>query len=534
MYNILIADDEKDIVNSIADDIAWDELDITKIFVADNGKTAMEIVENNRIDIILSDIMMPELDGIELARQVHLRFRHTKIIFMTGYDRFEFAQQALNQGVYSFLLKPISNEEFFATVQAALRKLRDEIELENAYQSIEQQLEEALPILQNRFLFDWIVGGKYRDKNNILEKINRYHIKLPADELFAPMVIRIDEFISTTIHPDRQFIAIRNLLASLLILKRDFLYFESVTNNYVILVPMKSREDLLENITYIKNMWDIFANSVLHSVHCILSMYIYKEAVNLDQISEYYNMLWSKILRHTPARNGMLNILSPSDIIQNYDVVNDLETYPSYSDLVSSLDVASIEKLENVFQQLTNTNYMTHHLLEIYFLLSHTLMIQSKYRGYMVNEWAGSDEVYIYSFERFCNAEEFMQWAIRITNKFILFAQQNEVNITCALVENVKNRVRKDVMETISISDMAEEMFVSTSHLSRVFKREMGMSIMDYIVNEKLKIAKRMLKEPGAKVYNVANALGYSSIPYFTRLFKREVGITPKEYQTRV
>jgi len=97
MYNILIADDEKDIVNSIADDIAWDELDITKIFVADNGKTAMEIVENNRIDIILSDIMMPELDGIELARQVHLRFRHTKIIFMTGYDRFEFAQQALNR-----------------------------------------------------------------------------------------------------------------------------------------------------------------------------------------------------------------------------------------------------------------------------------------------------------------------------------------------------------------------------------------------------------------------------------------------------
>ena len=189
--------------------------------------------------------------------------------------------------------------------------------------------------------------------------------------------------------------------------------------------------------------------------------------------------------------------------------------------------------MENVFAQLHKRNNCTRvQLLELYLLISEYVLSLTKNRGFSLADWAGSDEAYFFNFEQFSSVEDLEKWCIRVTDSFISFAKNNVAERVSTVVNNTMQRIRKDISENFSVVDLAQEQFISPSHLTRVFKKELGMSVQDYIIQEKIKAAKYMLKVPGTKVYEVVNALGYTSISHFNRLFKRETGISPKEYQS--
>ena len=117
MYSLLVVDDEKDVAKSIAYDINWEELDITEVQCVYNGLEALEYMNKRRVDVVLTDIRMPGMDGIRLAEKIADRWKYVKMIFMTGYEEFEYARQALRYGVTEYLLKPAANEELFDAVK---------------------------------------------------------------------------------------------------------------------------------------------------------------------------------------------------------------------------------------------------------------------------------------------------------------------------------------------------------------------------------------------------------------------------------
>lgn len=160
MYSLLVVDDEKDVAKSIAYDINWEELDITEVQCVYNGLEALEYMNKRRVDVVLTDIRMPGMDGIRLAEKIADRWKYVKMIFMTGYEEFEYARQALRYGVTEYLLKPAANEELFDAVKKGLDKLRAELKQAAEKESVQAQWERARPLLKEKLLQQWVIKGR--------------------------------------------------------------------------------------------------------------------------------------------------------------------------------------------------------------------------------------------------------------------------------------------------------------------------------------------------------------------------------------
>ena len=191
MYSLLIVDDETDIVESIAYDIPWEDIGISELYCAYDGEQALKLAAEKRIDVVLSDIQMPKLNGILLAEQLHRRFDHTKIIFMTGFDRFEYAREAVEHGVFRYILKPASNEELMNSVAAALDAVRAEIEKQQALENVGQQLIHMQPFIIQRIMNYYIAAGRIGMRQAI-DMAGDAGIVINPDDIYTLLLLRID------------------------------------------------------------------------------------------------------------------------------------------------------------------------------------------------------------------------------------------------------------------------------------------------------------------------------------------------------
>ncbi|MFV0400025.1 MAG: response regulator [Oscillospiraceae bacterium] len=143
-YNLLISDDERNIREGILVSCDWKEIGIGEIFMACNGLEALEIFGEHHIDILLSDIVMPEMDGLELCREVHERYGHVLTYILTGYNDFEYARQAMRSNVLDYILKPVEDEELTAAMQQAVQVLDRRGSRMRQIKSIEKELVDSL------------------------------------------------------------------------------------------------------------------------------------------------------------------------------------------------------------------------------------------------------------------------------------------------------------------------------------------------------------------------------------------------------
>jgi two-component system response regulator YesN len=153
-------------------------------------------------------------------------------------------------------------------------------------------------------------------------------------------------------------------------------------------------------------------------------------------------------------------------------------------------------------------------------------------RGISLDEWCHeNNQDYFYSFEKIKTIDKLEKWCLDITEEYLVYALNSEKKRNCYLIEKAKKIILQNLDKEISLSEIASQLYFHPNYLSRLFKKEVGLSITDYQIRLRIEKAKEILREPGVKVYEVAERVGYESVTYFNRLFKKEVGITPKEYQ---
>ena len=158
-FTVILADDEPQILEGIRDSVEWETLGFRVIATALNGKELLEQTETLRPDLVISDIKMPFLDGLEVARILHENMMHIKIVLFSGWDDFEYAQLAIRYGVSEYVLKPIDFQE----MQNLLKKIRGELETELEQRQNQERFAEiyqkSLPLLQEQFLIQLVRGS---------------------------------------------------------------------------------------------------------------------------------------------------------------------------------------------------------------------------------------------------------------------------------------------------------------------------------------------------------------------------------------
>lgn len=192
MYTLLIVDDEASVVEGLAHTIPWQKIGIDEVHKAYSAFEALEILQTQPVDIMISDITMPRMNGLELVEITKSKWKHIKTILLSGYADFAYAKEAITLGTYEYLLKPVSDEVVLEKVGGAVESLRQERESSETYNRAVQAFRVNLPHIRGEFLNQLLQGMK-SPKNVWAEKLELLEMKSAIGNQAALMLVRMED-----------------------------------------------------------------------------------------------------------------------------------------------------------------------------------------------------------------------------------------------------------------------------------------------------------------------------------------------------
>lgn len=532
--NVLIVDDETIMRKAYQTLINWEKSGFTLVASASNGQRALEIMRSCPIDIVITDLKMPVMSGLELIRAASEEFPHTRFVVMSSYDDFHLVKEAYSLGVKEYFLKIEMDSK---VILQTLSKLKREID-EEKQQSAQQQKEKE-EFISKMHEFDALSKKVRRSDTYFKEKFFKELIwgTSPEESIqnlkehdilfhnigFYVMVLSLPDYYVVEERDwkgERELLkyAILNILEELCG-KYDNLYcFCNLPHEYIVLYNQWQKVD-----AGVKAFFDDFCiaieNCLKLSVDCGVSgptdnyntlKAIYQEAKQANDYS-FVCGHGRVIYFHQIARAGngvnvsekirkMKNLLRHTESSQMENEALSLRVFQN------DICYDQVEEVKNLFYlyYIEFKNFMQENTLP-------EQMVEGIQKYNMVRE----------------------QYDLNEMNKWLISTVREiaEVKRSRNGIEKVKNYIQKHYSEMITLRTAADLLEVSTGHLSRMFQKEEGVSFSQYLLNVRMNEAVRLLESTNLKIYEVARAVGYSNAEQFSKMFKKIIGKPPKVYQ---
>lgn len=210
LYSILLADDEEEVRKGIIRKIDWENLGFQVVGDAENGEEALEKIEQLKPDVVMTDIRMPYMDGLTLAKRIRQKYPSTRILIFSGYDDFEYAQQAIKLNVTEYILKPVNVEELTEILNRVRENLNEEIEQRRNIRRIRESYQNSLPILKELFLNDLVKGNVPEEE--VCFKLKEYGVNILGALKWMAAVVSVDaqekRETDSSLHKERELIPI--------------------------------------------------------------------------------------------------------------------------------------------------------------------------------------------------------------------------------------------------------------------------------------------------------------------------------------
>lgn len=536
MIRVLLADDDFLLKDMLLNTIPWKELDMEVIGFAENGQQALNLCLAEEPELLITDIRMPLMNGLEVALYLREHQLKTNVVLISGISDFEYARTALDVQALGYLLKPIRLNEIIAT----LKKVRESIELESNKElflkNLTSRLEEHLPLARASFLRS-LLRGKLESAETLAESLTYFHLPFRPDETVVVAVGSVDQYSSILSGykvSEFQMIhfAISDIMTQCMQNYQAGIFIDMQENEFVLLFnrrfgSMNKITALLGDISELVRKLDRLTVSFgigmpVFGIHAASSSY-YEARKALDY--RFYA--------------GNQSIIPVDDIITPMT--------PTSEDL--SLQLQNYRK--TLFQKIKLGDILsvTSVLQSCHQLLTAESLSKEYVRGLFF-------ELVIRAYQEFCETEtdfseiktQFNQTSLSIlqaetiqdiyllTRDFLLAIaahfSEKYTNRHLAIVEQIRNYIYEHRIENITLSDIAQAVYLSPSYVSAIFKKESGQTIHDYMLSLKMQEAKKLLSDTRMKIHEISEYLGYETPHYFSYSFKRYTGQTPYQYRT--
>jgi len=554
MYRLLIVDDESYIVDWVYDlfyqcqDL---DLDINKAY---SGMEALDFLGRAKVDIVLTDIKMPDMNGLELLQEIKQSWPLCKVIFLTAHDEFEYAHIANKSGV-TYLLKTESDEEIIKAVKKAISEIDNYIKQEELVNKAKKQLKEALPIMQREYLMEKIKAGSsnHVDQN----QLDEVGINLDAEEELILLIGRIDDWFLTKQVTDRakQFVILQTIVENFFYPVLRYAYIQ--LDNSILVWFIQPQQDMREGINessqwrktivYVKGALESIQDQCKKSLGITISFVLDSEPCSWESLSNRFSSLLTLMNYSGINKGGMIltNVYKADDDIEQPERygyclrlmsawTNKIHTLEMY--LEGGLRKDYFELLMEIRSNLLPIIKRYPGLAaELYFSVSRMLLTYINRSESMLEKLVIMPEfANLMSINSTIPCEEAFKTYEKISDIIFLHQEdekgKNDSHLISALHEYIHNNLDSDV----SLVKLAELVYLNPAYLSRVYKSITDTNLSDYIYNARMDKAKRLLKESNLKVYEIAQAIGFESVAYFIRSFKKTTGMTPQEFRERV
>lgn len=513
---MIIVDDERIIRESLNKFIDWNSVGVEIVGLADNGSTAVDLILKIHPDIILSDISMPKLDGIEMTALLRQHNIDAEIIFISAYSSFDYAKRALQYGAFDYVLKPIDEAHLLQIIQRCVEKIKStRINNQIRSQFVQKQQEELKVAVRHLLCSEEITQGDSDIllSNNITEKSCKYAISAGMwYHRGKPQDINAFEY---------------------LIKKFEF-------SNKIFCIPMA--ENLIVLICF---------DPAMDPNQLERNFYTYLQRIKRDQEQDGAALIVTMSMPY-PFKEAFQYLYTQISISFVYDGFNTAQTIRCFSTLIRQSSSVQPEEVLTVATQMIKANRPEDVLNGIRtFFLQMTAngiiydmsllklkcidlidVVIRQLSDYQIKGFLNQDSL---TGKKNINSQRTVDKIYEVTRNIIInltscireIHSKSTNHIVMLALEYVHQNYNKD----ISLTQLADQLYVSPNYLSKIFSAEVKQTFSHYLLEYRVEESKKLIMNPKNKIYEVAEMTGFSDVAHFSKSFKQIVGVSPHQYK---
>lgn len=534
MYRLMLVDDEYAVRKNVIDRINWNEYDFEIVCQAENGEEAYELFEQYVPDVVITDIKMPFMDGLELSEKILQKYPYTKIIILTGFDEFEYAKKSIDLHVMNYVLKPVSANSLIQILTEVKNKLDEEILQKRDVERLKAYYEKSYPLLRDMFLDDFIKGEYLSEE--IYEWFNYYQITLDGP-FYSVAVIQIDNLYNDLAITDAKDTEIKKMALLEFVEEtnqRENLGICFLSNNQVVILISGNAPSELE----FKKELDRKLEMIRQGIE---KYQTYTITIGVGHTC--------KMLTELPSsRKSALNALDYKLMMGNNQIIyiSDLEPNSAvtlkFSDSEARIIVRVLksgatnefyEYIDAAFNQIAiNNDNSSENQLYLFELVSQ-MMITAKELKVDLSAIEHTEISLLLKLMVEDHPLEHVKHKITVLGEHIMqWGMKTRQVTTENLVSRAKAYIEQEFKDwDLSVQKICEKLNYSPNYFSTVFKKETGKSFMNYLMDRRLEEAKMLLLTTELKSLEIAFEVGFSSSNYFAYCFKKQLNISPMQYR---
>lgn len=512
MYKLLLVEDEKILLEDLVENVDWGSMDIEVIGTAWNGRDAIEKVNELKPDIIIADIKMPVMDGLELAKQIKKIYDDIQIIFLTGFDELDYVKTALEVEAIGYLLKPFNFDEVQQMISKAKKRL--------------------LACRQAE------LGRRVQDEADI-----RAMLYSPKDYMgdieseFVIMVAAIDNY--RLVMKDKEKYEILDIVNGVQSILREmldrcgFLYK---------LVPLEGGEFFIavalehEFASLNTEKWRSINGIVEERYGITISIGLCDRYVKVTDFADAYHEAISAL--NYRFYQGHAQIIN-SATIKMHSKGNQYRIPEVENALVDAVyhnrRMDAINILENYFELLRTEKVQREAVIAGIFNLVDRLyeyfLKLSKEMEVALNEKGRIFDI-IECYDNIPDMHDYVRQLLQ--SIFDQLCIEEDVDYFRKIAMKIMQYLEANYMKPVTIEDVAKELCFSPSRLRKIFKDYTGTTIHDYLTNIRMKKSLQLMRDPAVRIKDIATSIGYENISYFCTLFAKYYGMSPNQYRNKI
>lgn len=491
MYKVMLVDDEILDLKGMRTFIPWNELGMEVAAAVNNGFSALEFLENESVDVLVTDVRMPNMTGLELAKQAIDKYERLRVIFVSGYQDFQYIKQAMTLNAFSYVLKPMDDQELVE----ALQKVRADLDEEKKKVAQELAYHQMVPLLKNEYMLQLLNG---ESDASTLQKLRDEHGFSALQTPFTIAVLEDDERAGDWV---RSY-GIRHIC------KVD-------ANRYALFCE---QEDRLTDLIQALQSATIGIGLPVDELEA--ASVSYRQALEALDLKIFhgkgsiihYSRVHEREMEHAEHLDIQLDALF--EAMSNYELVR------IHDELASLYELAGRLRTELAIHSFTMYIIMK--------LDNHLQAMNESLFELLGFDWKSLDVL-----ESLETIDEINGWLRRKVYELSELLQQKKQRKNWKLIQQMIAYIQERLSENVTLKQVADTFSFSPNYLGQLFKEEMNQNFSEFLISLRMEKAGQLLRETNMKVYEVAEAVGYRYLPYFSRQFKEYYGSSPLEYRRK-
>ncbi len=518
---LLIVDDQVSVVEGLLKGICWGKLGVEKVYSALNALEARNILKNNRIDIILCDIEMPVESGLQLYEWMNRKGFSTYCIFLTSHAEFEYAQEAVKLGAFDYILQPASYEEIYQTVQKAVKVIHAEIYKDKLYNKGKVFRQQEKSIAGNA-IRNWLSSsGNNKDINTLAE----LEVLPCLSEPGYLMLIHIVKWSTLSDKWDNTLLetSLENIVSEIFTPNNQLTGLAFMEENiFSMLLQGRDKEEipregLIRQLQYLSSVCEQYFN-------CSIACYFDGPFILEDSLK-----IWPGLMAHKDNNVLLKSGVFPMGTIEqkSYHMFR-IPQIKHWHELMKEGFAYTVEEQALGLLDEMCENGTINRITLRYFYQDFMQMLYNSMDGNhrMLNDMFSTAEGLELYKNGMNSAPQMKQLISFVTKHFRILDSHEDPK---ALVRRVIEYIDQNLEDDIRRDDLASHIHLNPDYLSRIFKKETGLNIKEYITEQKMRAARGFLRTTGLPVSYIAAKMGYCNFSHFSFTYKKVMGRTPQE-----